>query len=922
MSELPTQKEYNNNIYPLADIINPLERDKKDLYDFGLMLIKNNIQPLIVDLITKSPLAKHKWKPLQDRLQSEQEYSHNYLTELIDKKRFDEKYAIAGVGGKVSKGLICLDFDNKDGKADERFNQFMKVPFIAELHNKKPFLMEKTQSKGVHIWIRLNITEELSSDLIKKLLKSNKYAQKPNIDEKTGEIKREGITLIETKAEGGYGIFYLDKNNFFSPPTCEAEEIQEILKIAQSFDEIGNFQKSFSEFKSPIIQNADGSRPGDLFNTLPTTQNEIQDLLTSSGYTYSHSNLKGDFYTRPGKDKGVSCCYNGITLYNYSSNDPYFNSEQAFNNFQIFTFIKHNGDFKAAAKELAERTEINELLPVKSKSKKKNGNADDNKVIQKYFIDIIQTDEGIKYNYSLTRLIDFLQKELNIYRYAINPDEQIKTKVIYDLVQINGKIIKRINLSNIKTDILPKYFEPDELDYIQKNSHKILNEVNTFEYLKVFKGDFNKNTEDKKYLYFKNKFAVVTKNEKNDYLGDSKIPVIKPNYEIKEYSELPSYIWEDSKLDHNILEKTDRKSDFWTFLMKVGGLYVGNEKNEGATVNDLLHYYAIITSFAQYLDDFNSPKNKFVALLDQRQKGDLETDKATGRTGKTVIEQAIKNIIKETVFIDGKKFDPKDNFAWQTIKPTTKVIVLDDLKSNFDLSALYSIYSIGLTVNPKNKPAFKFEPFNNPKIIFSTNYTVKTVNQSDKARIKEVELAPYYSLSFTPIDDFGHYLFNDWNGEQWSEFYFDCLEMLQLYTDYGLIDYELINVTDRKAIQILGVTLYNIVIDYFTKDVSTSDFYDLQEDLNGDIKVYKDNFYKFYEGMAKADGINKPFTKQTMITKINDFLDLKNIEYKQSRSGNRLYWLLNKDNFEDKVKISEQNDQDPADRTASENIPF
>ena len=136
------------------------------------------------------------------------------------------------------------------------------------------------------------------------------------------------------------------------------------------------------------------------------------------------------------------------------------------------------------------------------------------------------------------------------------------------------------------------------------------------------------------------------------------------------------------------------------------------------------------------------------------------------------------------------------------------------------------------------------------------------------------------------------------------------------------MDDELKSVSAWKAIQILGVTLYNIVIDYFTKDVSTSDFYDLQEDLNGDIKVYKDNFYKFYEGMAKADGINKPFTKQTMITKINDFLDLKNIEYKQSRSGNRLYWLLNKDNFEDKVKISEQNDQDPADRTASENIPF
>ena len=526
------------------------------------------------------------------------------------------------------------------------------------------------------------------------------------------------------------------------------------------------------------------------------------------------------------------------------------------------------------------------------------------KITQKYFLNIIQTDEGIKYDYNLVRLKDFVQNELNIYRYAINPDEKNKSSIIYELIQITGRVIEIINDSIFKSKLLQPYFEANELNYIMKKSKILFSRDNLLEYLDIFEGEFNRNTETQKYLYFNNKFAVVTKNENIENVNN--IPVIKRNYELKEYSELPNYIWKSDILDYCIQDRSSVRSEFWTFLKKVSGLYEGSKEKENPSENDILHFCAIVTGFAQYLDDYYSPKFKFIALLDQREKGDLSADTAQGRTGKTVIELAINNIVKETVIIDGKKFNTIDNFAWQKVNKTTKVIVLDDLDKKFNLSCLYSIYSIGLTVNQKNKSAFSFSPKKNPKIILSTNYTIKTNSDSDKARIKEVELAPYYSINFTPEEDFGHRLFDHWSeNEQWNSFFYDCLDMLQIYTDYGLVDYNLINVTDRKAVQILGETLYDIVKEYFTKDVTDEDYCDLIEDQNGIIKVYKDSYYAFYKNKAKDCGISNPIIEQTFSKKINDFLRMKNIDFKEKKNGNRKYWEFNKKEFETKINDME-----------------
>lgn len=325
---------------------NTTDNKVNNLFEFGLKCIDNGLQPILVKLTpgkAKKPL--YKWQDLTKRLQAAGEFK-NRFTGALDKTN---KIGIALICGKVSGNLEVIDIDNKNGNAEDIFNDWNDIKDVKEILTKYTLPIEKTLSGGVHIWYKC---DKIEGNL--KLARQNKN------------------TVAETRGEGGYCLcdpsngYELLNGDLLDIPRITTDERETLLTCLRSFTDFYDFRP----YKNNKIQNADGLRPGDIFNTLPTTQNEIKNLLTSSDYTYSHSDPKGDFYTRPGKDKGVSCCYNGQTLYNWSSNDPYLpQNEKAYNSFQIFTFIKYNGDFTAAAKELANRPEIRERLGI---SKPKN----------------------------------------------------------------------------------------------------------------------------------------------------------------------------------------------------------------------------------------------------------------------------------------------------------------------------------------------------------------------------------------------------------------------------------------------------------------------------------------------------------------------------------------------------------------------
>lgn len=875
----------NKNVIPLNT--NSFYQQNKKVYETALSLNSNGLNPLFVFLGGENrgnfniKCSFFKWKKYQSYFQNADDINKHF-----ESLSSQTKIGLAIICGKVSGNVECLDFDNKLNNADEIFNKWTNIKPVNDILKKNLFPIERTLSGGFHVWYKCEFIQQ------------NQKLAHITVDKIQNKIE----TIIETRGEGGYCItapsegYELINGDFADIPIITPDERETLFIYSRMFDDtIIPERVTYSQNENSKLSN-DNKKIGDLFQDLPNTKFEIKELLLKAGYNFCNSNNKGDFFTRPYKKGGVSACYNGNTFFVFSSNDPYFTSGRAYNNFQIFTFLKHNGDFKAAAKELANRDEFKEVY------KKTPNNLKNDKTNIKYFLIITQTDKGTVYK------IDYALLESVLVNYGYKKYRYDNKKT--DFILVNKQIIKIVGLEDILY-FIKTLFDGGALSFITEKIPDIKRRLE-IGFLPLFDGKINKNTKDKKYLYFKNKFAVVNKNynlkTNNDY------ELIK-NYQILDYSHLEGFIWEDMKLDHEIKDQDTKKgaSDFLVFMMKISGLYDGNKLKNDVTKNDLLHYYALKTGFAQYFDDSYIPDYKMIILYDQRDKGDNDINKSNGRAGKTLLSYALKYIVKRWADIDGRTFDKNNAFAFQRVQRQTQVIIFDDLQQNFDLSYFYSAYSTGLTVNKKGEPAFKFEPDENPKIIFNTNFTVKTVNSSDIARIKELELFPYYSVTFSPRDDFGYFLFKDWNEQQWSDFYFDCLDMLQLYTDYGLIDYELINVLDRKAIQILGEVLHEVVTLYFIKDLSNEvNICDLKEDDNGLIRVNKDNFYKYYFNVAKADGIKNALIKQTVIKKVNDFLKLKKIEFKEIRSGNNFYWLLNKDDFQNKVidqftKVEEKN---------------
>lgn len=262
MSELPTQKEPK----------------PQDLLNFGLNCINKGLQPILVKLTpgeAKQPL--YKWQDLTKRLQAAGEFK-NYFTGALDKTN---KIGIALICGNVSGNLEVIDIDNKNGNAEDIFNDWSNIKDVKEILTKYTLPIEKTLSGGLHIWYKC---DKIEGNL--KLARQNKN------------------TVAETRGEGGYCLcdpsngYELLNGDLLDIPRITTDERETLLTCLRSFTDF----EEFKPYENNKIQDYDGSRPGDIFNTLPTTQNEIKDLLTSSGYTYSHSNPKGDFYTRPGKN--------------------------------------------------------------------------------------------------------------------------------------------------------------------------------------------------------------------------------------------------------------------------------------------------------------------------------------------------------------------------------------------------------------------------------------------------------------------------------------------------------------------------------------------------------------------------------------------------------------------------------------------
>jgi len=182
--------------------------------------------------------------------------------------------------------------------------------------------------------------------------------------------------LVASMRKGEDGYFLCSPSDGYSwiadddaEPTniWELEKINqktrdELIELAQSFNRYFEIKKDRAYTPPSSSPRPDDQRkPGEIYNDDPEAINEVKGLLEQNGWT----EVEEGKWRRPGKDSGISATFGRVSVngqlesnmfYNFSSNSGL--EEKGYYPFTLYTEFKHNGDYVAAARDLAERYEL------------------------------------------------------------------------------------------------------------------------------------------------------------------------------------------------------------------------------------------------------------------------------------------------------------------------------------------------------------------------------------------------------------------------------------------------------------------------------------------------------------------------------------------------------------------------------------
>lgn len=332
------------------------------------------------------------------------------------------------------------------------------------------------------------------------------------------------------------------------------------------------------------------------------------------------------------------------------------------------------------------------------------------------------------------------------------------------------------------------------------------------------------------------------------------LEITKDKINMIDYIDIDYYIWNDHILQRDFIELDNFENDYQKFIYNISN-------KEPISVECVVGY--LLSTYK------NRSNNKAIILNDE-----VISDNPEGGTGKGVYVQGISQI-RKTSIIDGKLFDGKKSFPYQTVSLDTKILVFDDVVKNFNFEEKFSLVTEGLTLERKNKDAVKLNVHESPKLIISTNYAIKGEGNSHDRRRFELEIAQYYGKNLTPEDEFGRQLFDDWNLEDFQKFDNYMVYCLKLFLNNGLIPQNAKNIKMRKFIAETCMEFYEFI--------NEKEMVSHNERL--DKKIYFDKFVEEYQDFKKW------LTRKKFNIWVQKYCNFMKYEY-LSGNSNGLQWFM------------------------------
>jgi len=373
------------------------------------------------------------------------------------------------------------------------------------------------------------------------------------------------------------------------------------------------------------------------------------------------------------------------------------------------------------------------------------------------FLIFWDTDKNGKLSLNDYKFKLFLENR-GFYKVQLNEKE-------FTFVKVYNNIINETNETNIKDFVLNHVVEVDMNVYnffaksTTKFSENYLNQLATKDLAMV------RDTENESYLFFENGVLKITEN----------------STELIEYINIGGFVWQKNIIPH-VYNYTNCKSDFEKFILNVSNQ---DEKRK----------LIVETSLGYLLNNYKKQDEGLAIIF----YDETLNDNPSGRTGKTLISKALGQC-RKLVTLNGKEFNNKGQFPYQTINLDDNIICFDDMERSFKFETLFSIITGNLTLNKKNLQPIEIPFSKSPKIMFTSNYILSGVGDSHDARKVEIELYRHYSKKFKPVHEFKKLFFTQWNKEEWQCFFNYMVSNIQKYFKNGLIYSELKTGKTKKVI--------------------------------------------------------------------------------------------------------------------------
>lgn len=429
-----------------------------------------------------------------------------------------------------------------------------------------------------------------------------------------------------------------------------------------------------------------------------------------------------------------------------------------------------------------------------------------------------------------------------------------KTKAGEDCLFIRkqNNIVSEVRLFEIR-DFTLEYVKALDIDERESVLTALYNQSNTLfaqyylESLQTVSIPMVKREPKSALFYFKNCFVRVTPEGLTTH----------------SYTELPGCIWEKQIVSRDFAPGDFIGCEYERFIENISGK------------EDPERYKAFISAIGYLLHGHKNKANaRAVICVDEKiPRNDRE---ANGRTGKGIFFNGIKQL-RKTVIENGKAFRTENTFQYQEVSFDTEVLVFDDVKKRFPFEFIFSTITEDMQLNKKHKGQFSIPFEQSPKIIITTNHTIQGKGSSYAGRKFEIEFSEHYNERFTPKDDFGHLLFDEWDNDEWRRFDNYMLDCCRRYLETGLIDYEKSTLPNRQLMD----STHPDFVEYasFAIDPGVTEK-----------KTLYENFLNDYPDFTKGRALKS----NTFTRWVQEYCDYKDWQYDTRRSNGKQYHVITK----------------------------